>query len=323
MDGGIKMIEEAVSYYNFSVCDSEFIRHNENMTYKVKKNDKSYLMRIHKPIQGFNLDLIRMNESHLNQIEDEIKLLEYITYNSDLGTQKVIKNRNGQSVTKLKDGTPVTVLEWIEATTLEKLVMTNEIALNVGIMLGKLHRSVRSLNLAHRYQYNEILISEMLNECAKAYENKHFNEEQTRIVNSTLYYIRDYFLQHQESLVLVHSDLGKSNMLFDNKKVIPIDLSLSGYSVPEMDLASVYCHINDETLNAEILKGYRSAIDNNINEEAIKICICFQILLFVICQHNIVATKPWFSDKLNEWCKQQFIPLTTKKEFSSDIGLYV
>jgi Ser/Thr protein kinase RdoA (MazF antagonist) len=280
-------------------------------------------MRIHKPIQGFNLDLIRLNESHLSQIKDEIKLLEYLTYNSDLGTQKVIKNRNGQSVTRLKDGTPVTVLEWIEGTTLENLSITNEIALNLGIMLGKLHKSVRLLHLDHRYQYNEVMISEMLNECAKAYENKHFNEEQTRIINSTLYYIRGYFLQHQDSLVIVHSDLGKSNMLFDNKKVIPIDLSLSGYSVPEMDLASVFSHINDELLNSEILKGYRLVIDNDINEEAIKICMCFQILLFVICQHNIVATKPWFSNKLNEWCEQQFIPLITNKEFSSDIGLYV
>ena len=93
------MLEEAVSYYSFNSADAQLLRHNENMTYKISRDQKTYLMRIHKPIQGFNLDLIRMGGNHHKQIEDEIKILEYLDSNSDLGTQKVVKNIFGQNVT--------------------------------------------------------------------------------------------------------------------------------------------------------------------------------------------------------------------------------
>lgn len=316
------MLEEAVSYYSFNSADAQLLRHNENMTYKISRDQKTYLMRIHKPIQGFNLDLIRMGGNHHKQIEDEIKILEYLDSNSDLGTQKVVKNIFGQNVTLLNDGTPVTVLEWIEGRTLENVEMTNQIAFSLGMMLGKLHKALSFLKLSDRYNYNDVLLSQMIIECAEAHSKKHFGDKQATIIDGTLHYIRDYFIHNKDSLLLVHSDLGKSNMLFANEKIVPIDFSLSGYSVPEMDLASVFSHINNNLFNSEILKGYHAVNENIINEKAINICLCFQILLFVICQHNVVAAEPWFSDKLNQWCEEQFIPLISNKSISVDIGLY-
>ena len=53
------MIHEALNCYDFKNPDVELLRHNENMTYKVTDVEKSYVLRIHKPSEGFNLELLR------------------------------------------------------------------------------------------------------------------------------------------------------------------------------------------------------------------------------------------------------------------------
>ena len=303
------MIKEAVKFYNFNESDATLIRHNENMTYKIENNTCKYLMRIHKPIEGFNLGLLQMGSDHKKQIEDEMTLLELISDISEIRVQKVIRNINNERVTTLNDGTFVTVLGWLEGETLENTEITKKNAYEIGVMISKMHKTLKSLKLSNRYNYNEILLSEMIKECDKAHEMKHFNDNQADIIKNALDYMRNFFINNKEKLVLVHSDFSKSNMIINQGIVSPIDFSLSGYSVPEMDLASVFSHINDEILNAEILRGYENESGQAINKAAMNICFCFQILLFVICQHNAVAGEPWFSEKLDEWCHEEFTTL--------------
>ncbi len=317
------MIEEAVKYYNFSTSITQLLRHNENMTYKIIKDDSSYLLRIHKPIEGFNLDFLRMGANQYKQIEDEMKILDYLNENSVIGTQKVLKNIYGNPVTILEDGTPVTVLEWIDGITLDNIDITSQIAFNIGAMLGDIHNKLKSLKLENRYNYNNKLLHKMIVECDKALVIGHFNNRQAKIVKDTLNYSMNFFIQLNNKLVLIHSDLGKSNLIYSDGKIIPIDFSLSGYSIVEMDLASIFSHINNESLNNEILNGYRSVNEHIINAKAIDVCLCFQILLFVICQHNKVAGECWFSEKLDEWCEKQFIPMISNKQIFSDTGLYI
>ncbi len=317
------MVEEAIMYYNLNTSITQLLRHNENMTYKIVKDDSSYLLRIHKPIEGFNLDFLRMEASPYKQIEDEIKILEYLNENSAIGTQKVIKNIYSDSVTILESGIPVTVLSWIDGNTLENIEITSKIAFNIGAMLGSVHNKLKSLKLNNRYNYGVKLLLRMTGECDSAFESRHFNNRQTKIIKDTLNYSMNFFIQLNNKPILIHSDLGKSNLLFSNGKIIPIDFSLSGYSIVEMDLASIFSHINNESLNNEILNGYRSNTDIIINEQAIDICICFQILLFVLCQHNKVANELWFFEKLDEWCEKQFVPLTSNKRIFSDTGLFI
>ena len=50
------MINKALNYYHFNNPSVELIRHNENMTYKITDTDKSYVMRVHKPTEGFRLE---------------------------------------------------------------------------------------------------------------------------------------------------------------------------------------------------------------------------------------------------------------------------
>ncbi len=108
---------------------------------------------------------------------------------------------------------------------------------------------------------------------------------------------------------MVHSDLGKSNLIYRSGSIDPIDFSLSGVCVPKMDLASAFSHIHDEKLNGSVLNGYTSVFGNTVDSKEVDVCICLQLLLFVLCQHNIVAGEPWFPGMVDSWCRNQFVLL--------------
>ena len=306
------MINEALKNYNFINPDVELIRHNENMTYKISDTEKSYVLRIHNPSEGINLDLLRMGKNKIDLIADEIKLLQYLTELGDVHTQKVELNIHNKPVTMLNAETPITVLEWIEGTTLEDIIITEEIAHKIGVMIGKLHNSLVHCEYKNRYYYNNTLLSKMIEEASKATLQGHFNDFNSKIIIETLSHIRDYLFSLNDRFIIVHADLGKSNLINHNNLIIPIDFSLSGYCIPEMDLASAFSHINNEALNQEILKGYKSASNFEPENIGIEVCVCLQILLFIIIQHNKFASEEWFQDKLNDWCADYFNPLISK-----------
>ena len=80
-------------------------------------------------------------------------------------------------------------------------------------------------------------------------------------------------------------------------------------TLPEMDLASVFSHLDDDLLNGKVLEGYLSDGGSTVSDIAIKTCLCLQILLFIICQHNRFAGEKWFSHALDRWCAEKFAPL--------------
>lgn len=303
------MLEEALSNYSITVVGSELIRHNENMTYKIMGQNQAYILRIHKPIEGFNLGLLRMGKDASIMIEDEMILLDTLAKKTHLGTQRVVRNKQDQLVTILADGTPATLMEWVDGCTLEHETLTDAICFDLGVMIAKMHQGLDEISLNHRYRYDGELLSKMVAEACVAYECGHFTKEQMEIIEKTLVYIQDYLNENQHRFTLVHSDLSLSNLIYQNGTIIPIDFSLSGMSVPEMDLASVYSHIKEREFHRFIGNGYESILGECLDPKGIEICCCLQILLFVVCQHNGVAKETWFADALNRWCKDFFLPL--------------
>lgn len=307
------MIDKALQLYNFNNPNAELIRHNENMTYKITDGMKSYVMRIHKSIEGFNLDLLRLNIDKTDLIANEMEILQFLDSQGNLLTQKVKHSACGQSVALLDDKTPVTVLDWVEGLTIENIDLTPEIAFNLGTMIGKLHNTLTQFPPSNRYHYDSTLLSRMIDEASKALTQKHFTKQQAKTIIDTLLCIKEYLAHAEDRFIIVHTDLGKSNIIHQNNALIPIDFSLSGYCIPEMDLASAFAHINDDTLNQEILKGYESISKHKLDNTAINICFCLQILLFIICQHNKFASESWFQDNLVRWCDNYFTPLISRQ----------
>ena len=307
------MLEEALSNYAITVKASELIRHNENMTYKIRGKNQKYILRIHKPIKGFNLGLLRMGKEAFFMIEEEMILLDTLAKKTNLGTQRVVRNKQDQFVTILADGTPATLLEWVNGCTLEQVTLTDAICFELGVMIAKMHQGFHEISLCHRYRYDGELLSKMMEEACVAYECGHFTEEQMKVIGKTLELIQEYMVSNQQRFTLVHSDLSLSNLIYENGSIIPIDFSLSGSSVPEMDVASVCSHIVKREFHQAIRNGYESILGDCLDSKGIEACSCLQILLFVVCQHNAVAKESWFPDALNRWCKDFFLPLIQMK----------
>ena len=74
--------------------------------------------------------------------------------------------------------------------------------------------------------------------------------------------------------------------------------------------------INDEVLNQHVLNAYKSVCHFKPDYNGIDICSCLCILLFVISQHKRWANESWFQNKIDEWCKNEFIPLIDNKSDS-------
>ena len=303
------MIEKALKHYHFDNPTMELIRHNENMTYKITDMNKSYVMRVHKPIEGINIELLHFNKSKMDLIDDEIKLLQFLAKAENIHTQKVILNIFEKPITMLEDNIPITVLEWIDGTTLEDIDIDKKIANELGVMIGRLHNSLAQTKFENRYCYDDVLLSKMIDEASIAVTQGHFNDFNAKVIIETLTYIRNYLFNESNRFSFVHADLGKSNLIYYNDMITPIDFSLSGYCIPEMDLASAYSHINNKALNEVIFNGYKSVCIYEPEDKRIKVCFCLQILLFIIIQHNKFAIEEWFQEKLDDWCNEYFVPL--------------
>lgn len=54
----------------------------------------------------------------------------------------------------------------------------------------------------------------------------------------------------------------------------------------------------------------------------IDVCLCMQILLFLIVQHSKIAGELWLFDKMDDWCENHFLPLIDNDAILTDKGLY-
>ena len=146
------LLQEALSRYNLSDAAAEFIRHNENITYKVLMGDNAYLLRIHVPREGFSLGILGISEGEKFEfISGEMTLLSHL-HKSGFAAQMPVRNAEMDYVTRLSDGSCATLLEWIPGADLDGLPMTCDMAYELGEMAARLHIALDDLGnmVAHR-----------------------------------------------------------------------------------------------------------------------------------------------------------------------------
>jgi len=261
--------------------------------------------------------MVRMGKKANDLILGEVELLLHLAEKGNVVVQKIKPNKFGDIVTTLDDKTLVTLLEWIDGDTLDKIKITEAIAYKMGVMVGKMHNDLKTHTIKNRHSYDEELLTVMIAETSEALKQGNFSDKQAKAITDALSYMRSHFINLKHKFMLIHSDLSNTNLIWNGHQVVPIDFSMSGYCIPEIDLAMIFGNINDEILNRNVLNGYKSVCQIELDYKAMDSCSCLLILLFAVGMHKRFANEEWLATKLDEWCDNKFIPLIDDKCISN------
>ncbi|WP_379153943.1 phosphotransferase enzyme family protein [Paenibacillus sp. sgz5001063] len=262
----IKAAEEVLSFYSLQEPMVEFIRHNENMTFKVtdKSDGKLYLLRIHSPSTAGLLGI-----QHAPQgLESEMYILQELSKDGTLHVQKPVTNRNGGLVTEYltsgKDVCYATLLEWIVGSTLT-LQEDNieQIAYQLGEKLAALHQFSRHTELTglQRPVYDAERIDAAVEELKYGVVSELYSQEQYEIITQVLGIIKEQFRVLEtlpDQWGIVHADVQLGNVIITENGPCLIDFGFSGYGYYLFDLGSAGTVLPGE-LRQLFLQGYTSA----------------------------------------------------------------
>lgn len=224
-----QMVLEALQYYSFENPVVSFIRHNENITCRITAEGTDYVLRIHAPVDGFSLKLFEHGAAE-NLISGEIALLLHLSKTAPFPVQKPVKNRLGEYMTVLSDGTPAELLRWIDGKTL----LGEDIAQCAG-ELGALAAQINSAAedfAGERISYSYDLVRRMRAQFMAAEEKAHLTKAQVLVCDEVLAEIERIMAEldgQPKSKCLIHADLSTENILRTPSGLAPIDFSLSGF----------------------------------------------------------------------------------------------
>lgn len=312
-------INEALKHYGFEAADVEFIRHNENMTYKINHMNQTYVLRIHQPIEGFSLDLIHGKIRKDRFIKAEMDLLEHLS-EQKTQVQTPLRNLHGQSVSYLEDGSPVTVLRWIDGEILDSV--DERRAFKLGQTMADFHKQVIESDLIsknlNRHSYDVHLLCDMVQEFEEAARLGHLTDDQCDQLIQVCLNISDCMVKldlEDEGFGYIHSDFSKDNLIDTGEHTVPIDFSLSGYGYYFMDLGMFLCKFKDSQVKRELVRGYESIRQIQVPQRHLESFYNMGILLFIACQHTRAHEEGWLDEKMKDWGERVFAPYLDHETF--------
>ena len=309
MNTQTELLQEALRFYNFANYKVEFIRHNENITYSVENGANKYLFRIHSEAEGLDFSFCRGNLSREILITGEIELLNSLHTKSTMKVQCPIKNKDGQYLTRLKTGIIVTVLSWIDGETLSGMELSDALVYKIGQMAATLHKSLLLLPSLNRCYYDEKFADKFLAAIQNAKECQHIELIFCEKFEKLIIELRKILAKEKNRYTIVHADFSKSNMLYVNGKIVPIDFSMCGYGIPELDLGDLLDFIGNNQLKSTLLAGYESVNEIKINYEYLKLFEAFSFIAYILIHNNQLYKDEKFQSKIEKWAATILDPL--------------
>ena len=302
----MKNIKEALAAYGMESSEYEVIRHNENITCKVVNEGKTYVLRIHQPIEGFCVSLIKDGKRDEKLIRTEVELLWYMTEHGFSGLQQPVANLQGEYVTVLKNGTPVTLLSWVEGSPI-KPEEGGKYAEELARLACRIHHAAKGFE-GERIDYDNALCHRMISEIRHAAELGHLSEEIAEKCITEIHAVErvQKKLTERYGKTLIHADLSFGNILVTENGLIPIDFSLSGYASLTQEAGMLLSNYRDSESCEKVLEGFRKA-GEEIDPTDADIFLSYSVLLFICAQHNHVYQEEWFKEALTMWCESLFI----------------
>ncbi|OAB38607.1 hypothetical protein PMSD_06215 [Paenibacillus macquariensis subsp. defensor] len=267
-----KCFKEVILKYSFIDPIVEFIRHNENITYKVieKGSEDTYLLRMHKPITKNMQGVQNMREA----IQSELEYLLAWSSHSELPVQIPVPNLSGKLVTSVViecEEVHCSVLKWIFGDTMSKSdFASEEMVSTLGKRIAYLHQFSQSFKQGSSFIRPEHGIAWVNNILTKLRSGERvgiISTEEFQILENTFSLVTDRMKGLSKSLDtwgFIHADIHYSNLIRTSRGISFIDFGLSGFGYYTMDIAMAALFIKNE-LRDNLLSGYTNIIPRKID----------------------------------------------------------
>ncbi len=307
-----KYLEEALSYYKIDALDVTLIRHNENLTYRI---GSEYLLQIHEHVEGFNTEYIYEGLDRIELRKTEIEFQEHLKKHG-MTIRETVENYCGDRITKLSDGTFVTVSRWIEGESLDKFELNDELCCQIGDLIARLHRNAIGFQASSVISYDKKHC-----ECTKkriqSLEDKGLDIVFSNIMQIACDAVESTLQKVQNEFIMLHGDLSSSNILKTSKGLVAIDFSFLGMGHPMFDLAVLFGNIGGLPRRQKIVEGYRNA-GGIINYEALDACFVLSLLDGIGIHFEQWSKQDWFNPRMKRWYKETLEPYVRGERLFAD-----
>jgi len=283
-----KLLRIALGHYKITNFSSSFIRHNENITFKIEniEDNNSYVLRIHSPITS-GLQGVQHTFEGLNA---EMELLNSLNYHTSLQLQQPMKNKTGNMVTTIVDEennfiTLATLLTWKEGVVYTgKEANSQNIAYEVGVVLAKLHHFSNNWAIPQpfiRPNYDIEKYRNLTDRLQYGVDINLFTSKDYDVILETMKYIKIIFdrtPKTNNNWGIIHADLQGGNIIVNNDNVIPIDFGFMGYGYYLFDIGVTLTSF-DKNHRKKVLEGYK-AIRNFNDKDELLISAGFILAIF-------------------------------------------
>lgn len=292
-----KMLYHALACYGLEHTDSEFLQHNENLTYRV---DGTYLLRIHSPAPGIYAPCTAEDR------RAELALLAHLRAQG-MNVQEPLPTLSGDMVAFLPDGTAATLLRWLPGQVIPSKDYTEELCFQAGQMTARLHQAAAGFVHPGMRTYDEADALAKADLLAAMVLRHQLGDEHADILRTACEAVGRSFASSADAPIAIHDDLSPSNILKTENGLAPIDFSLCGMGRPMTDLGMLLAGFNSTVQRNAAVRGYMAA-GGIFRHREMEAGYIHGLLGAFVFHADTWPQEPWFPQRLLRWEKELLLP---------------
>jgi Ser/Thr protein kinase RdoA (MazF antagonist) len=255
----------ALAAYGIKVYDMDFIRHGDNVTYKVDVPILgTHLLRIHVPVTI----AMGLHGTDTHMINSELQWLEALCRDTDLVLQKPVRNQDGALVTQVfveKMDFPIncTLLHWLNGQPYHRDLESEQTAYQIGEILAKLHNHASKWETPEgftRPKRDIDYFADVLKGINPALDDGRIQSAdytEFEIFIALVNEMINALDENRQTYGIMHADAHKGNMLYIDGNIRLIDFSFCAFGNFMFDLGICLSDMK-EYLHPSFLEGYQS-----------------------------------------------------------------
>lgn len=242
VDNYMEFAHRALSLYGLRPTHVEFIRHSENITYRVFTPAGDYLLRVHTPISP----AFGNHGADPAAVNSEMLWLAILCEHG-FPVPPPVRTRDGKYTAHL-DNHNLTMLEWQpgEQPTRE---MANNVAGEMGNLVGRLHQFASTWKPPHgftRPTRDAAFFEDAMLSLWPATQDGRIDPQDYALLQNVITWLSGELRNQgpsRERFGLLHGDLHRGNFLLDGDDIRLIDFSMSAYGPYAYDLGTCLSNI--------------------------------------------------------------------------------